>query len=293
MNSFITYILTGFFLLTQSVTTVEWTKVSEGNKFPEGPAWNSSKNELYVSNCYANWITRIKDDKADTLLLADSINYIATNGMTVGPDGYLYACDFGLGAIIRIKDGKAEKFIPGYGGERLHKPNDITFDKNGNLYFSEPNSYDKNIPDGRVFFYNFKTKQLIKVADSITFPNGLGISPVDGRLYLSESVQSRVLSFRVNEDGTLSDKRVFIELPGGDPDGMNFDEMGNMFLAHFGSGTIFVIAPEGQILKRIKAPGMKPSNVEFGGPNGEYLFITEDETNSVYRTELSQIGLNK
>lgn len=269
--------------------SVDWKAVSVNNKFPEGPAWDALNKQLYVSNCYGNWITRIRNGKADTLVLADSVNYITTNGMIVNSSGDIYACDFGLGAIIKIENSLPHIFIEGYKGKPFNRPNDITFDRAGNLYFSDPKSYGKDKTDGRLFFYDMQKKELKLALDSLAFPNGLAISPADGRLYLSESAKNRVLSFRISEDGSLSDERIFIELKDGDPDGIEFDNAGNMYLAHFGSGTVFVISPRAEILRRIAAPGKKPSNVEFGGENMKLLFITEDETNSVYSVELKEI----
>lgn len=262
--------------------SVNWKLVSLGNKFPEGPVWNADKEELYVSNCYGNWITRIKDDKADTLLLADSVNYMQTNGMAYF-NGNVYACEFGLGAIIKIADGEAEVEIDGYKGLPFNRPNDISFDANGNFYFSDPKSYGKDKLDGRLFYYNLKNKKLMLVADSLAFPNGLGVSPVDNRLYLSESAKNRIVSFKILPDGSLTDKKVFVELPGGDPDGMNFDSNGNLWVAHFGTGRVFVISPEGNILHRIITPGKKPSNIEFAGKDLTDVYLTEDETNCVYK----------
>ena len=37
----------------------------------------------------------------------------------------------------------------------------------------------------------------------------------------------------------VSNKNVFIELPGGDPDGFNFDVNGNMYVAHFGGDNLY------------------------------------------------------
>jgi len=279
-----------FFRIIQAQTeTIKWQIVSDNQKFPEGPAWSEADSSLYVSNCYGNWITRIKENKADTLLTADSINYIKTNGMIVS-GSIIYACDYGLGAVLKISGGKSEIFIRGYNGKPFNRPNDITFDEKGNIYFSDPKSYGKDKLDGRVFFYNISSGKLILAADSLAFPNGLSVSPIDGRFYLSESAQSRILSFKRNNDGSLTDKKIFIELPGGDPDGMNFDTKGNMYVAHFGSGTLFVISPEGKIIHRIKTPGKKPSNVEFGGKDLTTLYLTEDETNSVYKIELNEKG---
>ncbi len=291
MNRFIVvFLLLPALFFAQSVKEdIRWEIVSKENKFPEGPAWNNLLQELYVSNCYGDWITRIKEDKADTLITADSLNYIKTNGMVVASDGIIYACDYGLGAIIKIENGKPSVFIEGFEGKAFNRPNDITLDKDGNIYFSDPKSYGVDKLDGRLFYYNFENKELKMVCDSLAFPNGLAISPANGRLYLSESAKSRIVSFKVNTDGSLSDKKVFVNLPGGDPDGIDFDNKGNMYVAHFGGGKIYIISSNGEIIKQIPAPGRKPSNIEFGGKNKSILFITEDETNAVYKVSLSEI----
>ncbi len=111
------------------------------------------------------------------------------------------------------------------------------------------------------------------------------------KIYLFvNQLNNRILKFAVDKNGRLSNKNVFIELPGGDPDGIAFDENGNLYAAHFGGGHIFVISPNGQIVDSIQTPGKKPSNVEFGGKDFKTLFITEDETNSVYKANIEIPG---
>jgi gluconolactonase len=70
-----------------------------------------------------------------------------------------------------------------------------------------------------------------------------------------------------------------------------FDVEGNLYVAHFGGGAIYVLSPNGKIKEKIFAPGMKPSNVEFGGDDMITLFITEDETNSVYSMKVKIPGI--
>lgn len=43
----------------------------------------------------------------------------------------------------------------------------------------------------------------------------------------------------------MDDKKYLLKF-GGDPDGFNFDEDGNLYAAHFGGGNIYVISPEGK-----------------------------------------------
>ncbi|MFC2084236.1 SMP-30/gluconolactonase/LRE family protein [Bacteroidota bacterium] len=267
----------------------DWELVSSNHQFPEGPAWDYD-NTLYLSNCYGGWITRITNGEIDTLVSDTDSLVQNTNGLTVGKDGNIYACDYGLGLILKITpEGEVSKFIPGYKKEPFNRPNDLVFDKNGNLYFTDPKSYDENKIDGRLFFYNSSEDQIYQLADSLGFPNGIAISPYDNKLYVCESLRERILRFSIKNE-KVTDKEIFIVLPGGDPDGIAFDVKGNLYAAHFGSGIVYVISPQGEIIQQIKTPGQKPSNIEFGGPYLKTLYLTEDETNAVYKMEFEIPG---
>lgn len=277
-------------LISQQIEYSDWELVANNQKFPEGITWDFNGN-LYSSNCYGNWITRISESKIDTFLVASDSTFGKTNGMITSKDGSILACDFGNGSIIKFSpNGMKETIISGFEGIPFNRPNDLTFDANGNLYFTDPKSYSHDILDGRVFFYNFSTQNLIIVKDSLAFPNGIGISPISNRLYVCESAKSRILSFKINSDNSLSEMSVFIELPGGDPDGINFDVNGNLYVAHFGGGSLYIISPEGEILHQIKTPGKKPSNIEFAGSELKTLYLTEDETNSIYKMNINIEG---
>ncbi len=272
------------------ISNSEWELVADGFNFPEGPAWHNSE-VLYLSNCYGGWISKIITDKVDTLVAASDTTFIKTNGIIVSQTGDLFVCEYGNGEIIQITpEGKVITLIDGYEGKSFNRPNDITFDEKGNIYFSDPKEYGKEVPEGRVFYYNFSNKKLILVAEGLDFPNGLGISPITKKLYVSESGKHRVLEFEISESGALKNKRVFIKLPNGDPDGIEFDTVGNLYIPHFGTGTLFIISPSGKILQKIKTPGKKPSNLEFGGSDLKTLYLTEDETNSVYKIRTTNAG---
>lgn len=270
-----------------------FNKVAEGLNFPEGPAWDGEGN-LYVSSCYGGYITKISGDSVSTFLKASQNPFTLkqTNGLTFGEDGNLYACEFGIRAILKVTtEGKTQIYAAGYNGKKFNRPNDLAFDPEGNLYFSDPNSYDKNNPDGVVYRIDNKTKKVTPAAKDIAFPNGLAFSADAKSLYVCESAEHRVLKFDVDSDGTLANRKVFVTLPGGDPDGIAFDSEGNLYVAHFGNGKIFIIDPNGSIKDSLITPGKKTSNVEFAGDDLKTLYITEDETNSVYETQVKIPGL--
>ena len=280
------------FCLPQGESNVEFIKIADGLNFPEGPAWDGMGN-LYVSSCYGGYIAQISADGTKKFIDSTSNpNLKQTNGLAVYKDGSIFACDYGLGAILKTTpEGKSEIFIDGYDGKRFDRPNDLAFDDKGNLYFTDPKSYGKDKLDGRIFKVVIKSKVVKLLADSLAFPNGIAFSPDGDKIFICESAQNRILTFNVDKDGSLSNRNVFAELPGGDPDGLAFDIDGNLYAAHFGGGAIYVLSSDGKIKEKIIAPGKKPSNVEFGGDDLRTLFITEDETNSVYSTKVKIPGM--
>ncbi|MBV6505165.1 MAG: Virginiamycin B lyase [Syntrophorhabdaceae bacterium] len=269
-----------------------WEKVVDGLNFPEGPAWDG-KETLFVSNCYGGWITKFSGGRADTFLTAreSPFTFGKTNGMTFR-DGYLFACDYGIGAILKIDaEGVTEIYANGFGGKAFNRPNDLAFAAGGNLYFTDPKSYSKDILDGRIFRISANGQMVQVMADSLGFPNGITFSTDGRRLYVCESAFARVLRFTVGPDGGLAKKEIFVELPGGDPDGIACDIEGNLYVAHFGGGAVYIIAPDGRIKQKISAPGKKPTNLEFAGEDLKTLFLTEVETNALYKRRVDVPGV--
>lgn len=268
----------------------EWKKLAGGLVFPEGPSI-SPDGKVYFSNCNGGWIGSYANGEMDTFLLADKENWGTTNGTTFF-EGDLYACEYGIGKILKISTGgNIENYATNYKNKNFNRPNDLTFDNNGNLYFTDPKSYGKDKKDGRIFMVRKSSREVVLLQDSLAFPNGIAISPKDKKLYVCESAYNRILRFDITGNGLLANKKVFIELPGGDPDGIDFDTKGNLYVAHYGTGSLFVISSKGEILQQIATPGQRPTNLEFGGKNKKILYLTETETNALYSIPVNTSGL--
>lgn len=276
-------------------TTQKWVNVIDGLNFPEGPAYDGVSS-IYLSNCYGGWIAKFYKGSVDTFVIKNNskINISKTNGLAYGHDGYLYICEYGYGQILRVdKNSNIEAYTNGYRGERFNRPNDIILDNDCNLYFTDPKSYDKNILDGRIFFIDAKTKQIRLIADSLAFPNGINISPINKKLYVCESAKQKIIRFDITNQSRLMNKEDFVQIPGGDPDGIEFDSNGNLYVAHYGGKAVYIYSPEGKLLEKIETPGAKPTNLEFGGEDYKTLYLTEVETNSLYSIRVNISGYKK
>lgn len=269
-----------------------WEKVAGGLNFPEGPGWDG-KSTLYVSNCRGDWIAEIHDEVVDTFLVRSekTPGFGYTNGLLFHR-GSLYACDFGKPAVLRITaDKKITVLSTGTAGRPFRRPNDIAMGPDGFLYVTDPLHYDRDNPDGTVYKIDPASGQTTIVIADLAFPNGIAFAPDNRSLFICESARQRILKFTITNAEIDPDPEIFVKLPGGDPDGIAFDRKGNLYVAHFGGGAVYIIQPDGTIAGCLETPGQKPTNLEFGGKNLKTLYLTEVETNSVYRLKAKIRGL--
>lgn len=270
--------------------TGDFEVVAENLNFPEGPS--IYKDQLVFSNCYGGWIASVVDSSLDTLLKKKD-GLVNTNGTVFDKHGNLYICEYGKGSILQLSaEGKLSTLTEkDHHGKRFNRPNDIAISPSGMIYFTDPKSYDKEIYDGRLFRTDPNTGKTTWLIEGLQFPNGLCFSPDGETLYIGESVNKNIL--QISHGVGILD--TLITLPGGnqDPDGMDVDENGNLYIAYFGGGKIFVVSPEGKLLDSLETPGKKPSNLEFGGEDMKTLFITECETNKIYSIRTLNAGHKK
>lgn len=280
--------LTFIFCLIVSVLVFaeepQFIKVFDGCEFPEGPAWDG-QNSLYFSNCYGSWIGQLGTGAVDTLVKSPVIG--KTNGLLFYKE-HLFALDYEYGRVLKISNsGATEILLTGYKNQKFNRPNDLTVNNNGIIYFTDPKSYGKDKPDGRIFSYSLASRELLLADSGLCFPNGIAYNVDFTKLYVAESAQERVLVYEISNSGELENRKVFAKMPGGDPDGIEIDTSGNVWVAQFGGGLLWIFAPTGELLKQIKTPGKKPTNLEFVNSQKTELILTEVETNSVYKLNLS------
>jgi gluconolactonase len=165
-------------------------------------------------------------------------------------------------------------------GKALRSPNDLTLDPKGGFYFTDPGGSGEKNPIGTVHYVDPQGKTHL-VAEGMAFPNGIILRPGGKTLLVGESGYNHILIYDVVSPGKLGSKRVFATLPEkqGDqianaPDGMCLDEDGNLFVAHYGMHQVEVLNSDGKLLRRYPGGNLTTSNVAFGGPKMDQLYIT-------------------
>jgi sugar lactone lactonase YvrE len=64
-------------------------------------------------------------------------------------------------------------------------------------------------------------------------------------------------------------------------DGLRTDADGRIFIARPGAGGIAILGVDGSLLQEVRTLGANPSNLTFGGPDGETIYVTNASTRGV------------
>jgi gluconolactonase len=260
----------------------------------------------HQGNGYISWgkaITRFTLDGKNSVWVETG----APNGHKILADGTHLVCDASHHAVLRLSaEGKMlDPASKECNGKPLRGPNDLSLDvPNGGFYFTDPGGSSNVNPIGTLHYVDSKgTTHLLD--SGLAFPNGVVLSPDGKRLYMAESKQNRVLVYAVSGPGKVGRREVFAKLPEKDtsagqidnqPDGMCLDAAGNLYVAHYGMKQVQVLNPEGKLVARYDGGNVTTSNVAFGGPNMDQLFVTgglgaESGKGGLFRLDLGVKGL--
>jgi gluconolactonase len=256
---------------------------------PEGPLYVA--DNLYfvgwISNTLSKW-----DGRATTVL--NTLAGCGHNGLALTKQKtFLVACTDEHGAILELDmtgkqlrrwdaDDKGTAFAGGI--------NDVVVTANGGAYATVFGPYE-SLPTavaGKIVYLAPGGRKWVEVANDLNYANGIGVSPNQKTLYVSETVGNCILKFTVNDDGSLSHRANFALLnlltPNKvqswwlGPDSMKIDHNGNIYVAQWFGGKILKISPEGKLMHVFEiAAGDGTTNVAFGdGERDLYVTVVKD-----------------
>lgn len=273
--------------------SADWLRVQKhgaiAHSFLEGPAFDREGN-LYVTDIPFGRIFRISEQGQFSLVLEYDGE---PNGLKFGPDGFAYIADHKHGILrLDVTSGAYEVYLDRPRLERFIGVNDLFFTANGDLYFTDQGQSGLQSPNGSVYRYS-RQQRLERVLTGIPSPNGLVVAP-DGRsLLVAVTRANAVWRAPLLDDGTVSKVGVFLNLSGGfGPDGMALDAEGNLAVAHPGLGCVWLFNPDGEPLLRIQSrSGKVLTNLAYGGPHGQWLYMTEADTGHILRVSMPHPGM--
>jgi len=140
--------------------------------------------------------------------------------------------------------------------------NEIAIDSRGNIYINGEDSIALVTPDGSVK----------KVADSISFPNGMIVTNDNSTLVIAESHGKRLTAFDINNDGSLGNRRMWADLKDGAPDGTCLDVEGAIWYGDVPNKRCVRVREGGEVLQVINLD-KGCFACALGGTNKKTLFM--------------------
>jgi len=253
--------------------------------FIEGPSFDADGN-LYIVDIPFGRIFRISPDKKWSLV----VEYDGwPNGLKISRDGRILVADYRHGIMeLDARAGQMRKLLTSRNSESFRGCNDLHLAKNGDIYFTDQGQTGLHDPTGRV--YRLKTDgRLDCLINTGVSPNGLVLDPAEAVLFVAMTRDNAVWRMPFMKDGSVSKVGRFCSMfgPSG-PDGMTMDSRGRLFVAHASLGHVFVFAPNGELIARIKScAGQSCTNVAIGGKDNGELYITESVTGTVMVADIS------
>lgn len=267
------------------------TKVQGGFQFLEGPAMTPD-GSIYFTDIPDNVIQRLRPDGKIERFLEPSAH---ANGLMYGGEGLLLACQMdGQLVSIDLKSKQTSVLAGEYQHKRFNACNDLVIDKEGGIYFTDPRySAPEPWPQVReAVYYRSADGKVVRLADDLKAPNGIGLAPDEKTLYVIPSMSNQMMAYEVTQPGVLGSGRVLCRLQqvgdatNGGGDGMALDVQGNLYITS--SAGIQVFSSAGDLLGIIEVPEV-PANCAFGGADHKTLYITA--RTGLYRCETPVAGL--
>ena len=295
--------------------------LAEALEFPEGPVL-APDGSLLVVEIRRGTLTRIDPRSGESSIVARPGG--GPNGATIGPDGACYVCnnggfewrqhagilmpafepaDYGGGRIERIDldSGRVDVLYDRVGEHRLRGPNDIVFDAHGGFWFTDLGKTRRRDTDrGGIYYARADGSSIREVVHPVSRPNGIGLSPDGGTLYVAETETGRLWAWRITGPGELAHEP-FPSPHGGrllySPDSCKlFDSLaveagGNICVATLMSGGISVCSPEGGLVEFVAFGDPYTTNICFGGADMRTAWITLSSRGQLVEVQWARPGL--
>lgn len=251
--------------------------IKDGFEGTEGPIGLPDGTFIFTET-NASRITKIAPDGSTSIYL-DNTN--GSNGLALDSKGRLISVQTVPGntkvGVIHPK-GSEKILADNFEGKPFGRPNDLVVDKKGGVYFTEPANVDTPALPSSVYHIR-PDGSIIRVAEGITFPNGIQLSPDEKTLYVNDAQGPHLIAFDVQGDGTLTNRRNFAQYEGvaktatgvrSGADGLAIDSEGRIY-----SGTmagVEVFSPQGRHLGTIPL-SRAPQNLAFAGADKKTLYV--------------------
>lgn len=235
----------------------------------ESPRWHDGR--LWFSDWGAREIIAVDKAGKPEVMLRDVANLPFCFDWL--PDGRLLIVAGRDGRLLR-QDADGSLVTHGELDEPSSHPwNEIVVDGRGNVYLNNT-GFDFPTAEFAPGFIACMTPDgtIRRVAEDFAFPNGMAVTPDNATLIVAESYAGRLTAFDLAADGSLSNRRVWAEIPGSAPDGICLDAEDTVWYADVPNRCCVRVAEGGHVLKSVEIDRGCFACM-LGGSDGRTLFM--------------------
>jgi gluconolactonase len=257
--------------------------ITEGLQFPEGPVVMVDGSVIVVE-AFGGQISRCWNGRKQVICAPGG----GPNGGAIGPDGALYVCNNGgigpkhyadpesAGRIERVDlaTGRFERIYTACGDRKLSAPNDLMFDIDGNMWFTDFGRLEQHGKQfGGLYCCRADGSSITRIVDRATSYNGVGISPDMASVYVADTIEARI--YAVERRVELQKPRFVTTVPGKvGLDSLAMTAAGNICVATIGDfGAISTVTPQGEVTATPMEDQLT-TNIAFGGADMRDAYIT-------------------
>ena len=221
-------------------------KISGEFAFTEGPASDDEGNVYFTDQPNDRIMKWSVDGQLSTYMQPAG----RSNGMYFDRKDRLWSCADAKNELWIIdKDKKKETVVvKEYQGQRLNGPNDVWVTRQGAAYFTDPfykrdwwDHSEQPIDVQGVYLLSKDHKTLTRVIGDFKKPNGIVGTPDGKKLYVTDIGDSKIYHFKINKDGSLSDKTLLCNERS---DGITLDDHGNLYITNSNGVTVYSMTGE-------------------------------------------------
>jgi len=260
----------------------EFTPLNGFTSGIEGPACDAVGNLYAVNYQQQHTIGKVTPDGTASVFVELPPGSIG-NGIRFNSEGFMFIADYTNHNVLKVDMTTREISVHAH-EPTMNQPNDLAIGANDMLYASDPNW---GASTGQIWRVDTDGKVTLLEPDMGT-TNGIEVSPDEKVLYVNESAQRNVWAYDLSPEGEISNKRLLIQFPDFNMDGMRCDIEGNLYITRHGKGTIAKLSPAGEVLLEVQLTGKLCTNIAFGGPDGRTCYVTMSDRGNVevFRADL-------
>ena len=253
----------------------EFTPVNGFTSGIEGPACDANGNLYAVNYARQHTIGKVTPDGTASVFVELPTGSIG-NGIRFDSEGFMYIADYTNHNVLKV-DMDTQGITVHAHEPTMNQPNDLAIGANDILYASDPNWAEST---GQIWRVDTAGNVTLLETDMGT-TNGIEVSPDEKLLYVNESAQRNIWVYDLSPEGEIRNKRLLIQFPDFNMDGMRCDIQGNLYVTRHGKGTVAKLSPAGEVLLEVTLTGKLCSNIAFGGPDGCTCYVTMADRGNV------------